>query len=304
MEQTTTTDQAVSTITAPGDFIDDQLNKEASAAVTRYVVVDINRNHYGMSTDSTVELMGGAMTQVTRVPHSPKYISGVLNHRGTIIPVIDMRSLFGFEPREAETQRLSQMFQTLKSDHVEWLNALQDAIFTDTAFTKATDPTQCNFGKWYETVLDGSSTLGMLIADDPILKSLIERFDSPHKKIHSIAEQVLALKSEGKVEEAMTRISSVKETELVEMCSLFDQILAVVESKLESMLVITEIGSRKAAVAVDGVSFVVDCNNDSIESLPDTAENTEFLSGLVHQPNGSYILIADLKHIYNTACPA
>jgi len=294
MEQTTTTDQAVSTATAPGDFIDEQLNKEASAAVTRYVVVDINRNHYGMSTESTVELMGGAMTQITRVPHSPKYITGVLNHRGTIIPVIDMRSLFGFEPREAEAKRLAQMFQTLKNDHVEWLSALQEVIFTDTAFTKATDPTQCSFGKWYDTVLDGSSILGMLIASDPILKSLVERFYVPHKRIHSIAEQVLALKSEGKVEEAMARLGSVRETELAEMCSLFDQILTVVESKLESMLVITEIGSRKAAVAVDGVSFVVDCNNDSIESLPDTAENTDFLSGLVYQTDGSYILIADL----------
>lgn len=303
MEQTPTQDQAVATLSSSSDIVDDHLSTELSDSVTRYVVVEINHNLYGMSTETTVELMSGGMIQITRVPHSPKYISGVINHRGTIIPVVDMRSLFGFEPREAEAEKLANMFQGLKDDHVDWLSALQDSIYTNSTFDKATDPTKCNFGKWYQTVLDGSSPLSKLTETDPVLKSLIERFDAPHRRIHSIAEEVLKLKDEGELETATKRINSARETDLAEMCELFDLILKAVSSKLESMLVITEVGSRKAAIAVDSVSFVVDCNNDSIESLPDTAENTDFLSGLVHQSDGTYILIADLEHIYNIACP-
>ncbi|MDF1808305.1 MAG: chemotaxis protein CheW [Phycisphaerales bacterium] len=297
------TESSSSTLPAPVDFVDPELSIESSVDVTRYVVVDVNHNHYGMTTDTTVELMSAAMTQITRVPHSPPYISGVINHRGTIIPVIDLRSLLGFEPRSLEMEKMRTMFDQLKEDHISWLGSLQNAVYVDEKFTKAIDPTKCNFGKWYISVMDGTSSMSSMISADPILKGVIERFDAPHRKIHSIAEKVLSLKENGQSDEAISIIKNVRENELVEMCDLFDQVLAAIETKLKSMLVITEIGTRKAAIAVDEVSFVIDCNDDSVEPLPETAENTEFLSGLVYQDDGSYILIADLSHIYNTACP-
>ena len=302
MEQTLTTDQTAPSSPTPA-LSSELSDAESTELVTRYVVVEVNHNQYGMGTASTVELMSAQMTQITRVPHSPAYIAGVINHRGTIIPVIDLRSLLGFAPRSADAEKLSDQFNQLKEDHVNWLNSLQDAVYLDTKFTKATDPTKCNFGKWYSEIHAGTSPMNSLIDGDPILKSLIERFDIPHQKIHGIAEKVLHLKENGKSDEAIALITQARETDLKTMCELFDLVLEAISAKLESMLVITEIGTRKAAIAVDGVSFVFDCKDDSIQPLPDTAENSEFLTGLVHQPDGSYILIADLKLIYSTACP-
>jgi len=303
MSEQQTSGSASSTLPAPVDFIDEELAIESTVDVTRYVVVDVNHNHYGMTTDSTVELMSSAMIQITRVPHSPKYISGVINHRGTIIPVIDLRSLLGFEPRSSEIENMRAKFDQLKDDHFNWLSDLQNAVYLDETFTKSTDPTKCEFGKWFSSIMDGSSSMSLMISADPILKSLIERFDAPHRNIYAIAEKVLSLKASGNSEEAISIIKGVRDNELVEMCSLFDLVLGSIETKLKSMLVITEIGTRKAAIAVDDVSFVIDCKDDTIEPLPETAENTEFLSGLVYQEDGAYILIADLSHIYNTACP-
>jgi len=303
MEQSLATDQAISSspTSAPAGELSDA---ESTELVTRYVVVDVNGNQYGMGTASTIELMSSQMIQITRVPHSPDYISGVINHRGTIIPVIDLRSLLGFAPRSADADKLSDMFNQLKEDHIGWLNALQDAVYLDNKFTKATDPNKCNFGKWYNSVMEGAVPMSLMIENDPILKALVERFDTPHRKIHGIAEKVLHLKDEGKADDAVGLITQARETDLKTMCELFDLVLEAISAKLESMLVITEIGARKAAIAVDGVSFVFDCKDDMIQPLPDTAENSEFLTGLVHQPDGSYILIADLKLIYNTACPS
>jgi chemotaxis signal transduction protein len=284
-------------------LLDGQLNEELGESVTRYVVVDVNQNFYGMSTESTVELMSAGMIQITRVPHSPKYISGVINHRGTIIPVIDFRALLGFSSRSTEADQLSEMFTNLKGEHVNWLNMLEDSVIHNTEFSLTLDPTMCEFGKWFSTILTDSSTLSAMAAADPILKSMIERFDAPHRRIHSLGEKVRGLKTEGKAEEALELINKSRETDLRMMEEIFESVLSSVSTKFESMLVITEIGSRKAAIAVDGVSFVADCNDENVESLPDTADNTEFLSGLVHQSDGTYILIADLAHIYNTACP-
>lgn len=289
---------------SPADLHDLNLDQIQGDSITRYVVVEINRNLYGLSTDTTVELMVSGTSQITRVPHSPDYILGVINHRGTIIPVIDMRSLLGFEQRSAESAKLTQHFETLKNDHVNWLNALDDAVFRNQKFTLSTDPCKCNFGIWQQSVLNGKSPMSAMIMNDPFLKSFLEECDAPHTKIHAVAEQALALKAAGKNEEASAKIESVRNNELQQLVSLFERIQSAIRAKFNSMLVITEVGTRKAAIAVDAVSFVADCRDDTIEPLPDTADNAEFLSGLVHQPNGKYILIADLEHIYNTACPA
>ena len=303
MEQETTTDASAATLTAPSEMDIDSTGASGVEAVTRYVVVNINQNLYGMSTESTVELMSSAIAQVTRVPHSPNFISGVINHRGTIIPVVDMRSLLGFKPRASEAEKLSKLFQGFKDDHAGWLNALQNSVALSVPFTGAESSTQCNFGKWYHTVLNGSTPISEMANEDTVLKSLIAQFDEPHRAIHDLAEKVLELKANGSGDEALKMIASTRETELADMNNLFDKVHKSISEQLDSMMVITEVGARKAAIAVDGVSFVVDCTDSSIEQLPDTADNVEFLSGLVHQSDGTYILITDLESIYNIACP-
>ncbi len=37
---------------------------------------------------------------ITRVPNAPSFVEGVINLRGRIIPVVDLRKRFGFPPRE------------------------------------------------------------------------------------------------------------------------------------------------------------------------------------------------------------
>ena len=275
---------------------------EPQEAVTRYVVVNVNGNLYGMDTDSTVEMMSATMTQITRVPHSPKFISGVINHRGTIIPVIDARALLGFQLRGKEAEALKALFRQLEADHVNWLKALEDAVVDGTTFEKATDPNRCNFGRWFNSVMDGTVEQCREDLLEATMNAIVKQFDIPHRRIHAIAETVLKHRDEGNKPRAIEIINASREKDLAAMCDLFAKATEGIDRIYESMLVITEHQDRKAAIMVDGVSFVVDCNDNEIEPLPDTADNTEYLSGLVHRPDGTYILITDLANIYSHAC--
>jgi purine-binding chemotaxis protein CheW len=40
------------------------------------------------------------MMEVTRVPNAPEYVDGVINLRGKVIPIIDLRRRFGMERKE------------------------------------------------------------------------------------------------------------------------------------------------------------------------------------------------------------
>jgi purine-binding chemotaxis protein CheW len=42
------------------------------------------------------------LQQVTKTPQVPEYVEGVSNLRGSIIPIINLRSLFGLEPKTAD----------------------------------------------------------------------------------------------------------------------------------------------------------------------------------------------------------
>lgn len=42
------------------------------------------------------------MLNVTRVPNAPEYVEGVINLRGRVIPVVDLRKRFGLPPKERD----------------------------------------------------------------------------------------------------------------------------------------------------------------------------------------------------------
>lgn len=53
---------------------------------------------YGVSILKVKEIIG--MLDITPVPRTPDYIKGVINLRGKIIPVMDLRIKFGMEEKE------------------------------------------------------------------------------------------------------------------------------------------------------------------------------------------------------------
>lgn len=275
---------------------------EQLEAVTRYVVVNVNANLYGMATDTTVELMSSTMTMITRVPHSPEFISGVINHRGTIIPVIDARALLGFERRGQDSRQLVGLFSKFKQDHAEWFDALEQTIAGGAPYAPPSDLSVCRLSTWQESVLNGSVERCADELAHPTVNGIVKRMSEPHEKIHNAAGEAIGMAESGDLEKAQQLVASARATGLKELEDIFAEIMHAIDRIYESMLVITEFGGQKAAIAVDGVSFVADCKHSEIEPLPDTADNTEFLSGLVHRPDGSYILIADIENIYAHAC--
>ena len=64
----------------------------------RYLTFFLGEEQYGIAIDRIKEII--ALMKVTYVPKTPSYMKGVINLRGSIIPVVDTRSRFGMEPQE------------------------------------------------------------------------------------------------------------------------------------------------------------------------------------------------------------
>jgi len=66
----------------------------------RYLTFFLGDEQYGIAIDRIKEII--AMMKVTQVPKTPHYMRGVINLRGSIIPIVDTRLRFGMELREPD----------------------------------------------------------------------------------------------------------------------------------------------------------------------------------------------------------
>lgn len=64
----------------------------------KYLTFHIAKEEYGIEILKVKEIIG-VMT-ITRIPRTPDYIRGVINLRGKVIPVMEMRCKFELEARE------------------------------------------------------------------------------------------------------------------------------------------------------------------------------------------------------------
>jgi len=64
----------------------------------KYLIFTMGEENYGIEVKYVIEIIG--IQQITEVPDMPNYIKGVINLRGRIIPVMDVRLRFGKDHRE------------------------------------------------------------------------------------------------------------------------------------------------------------------------------------------------------------
>ena len=73
---------------------------------SQYVGFEVDGQHYAFQIEQIQEIV--ILEQVTRTPQVADYIEGVSNLRGSIIPIINLRRLFGLDPKppDGETRTI------------------------------------------------------------------------------------------------------------------------------------------------------------------------------------------------------
>jgi len=77
-----------------------------SRNVAQFVAFRIEEQTYAFRIEQIQEIV--ILTQITRTPQVPEYVEGVANLRGSIIPIVNLRKLFGLEPKaiDADTRTI------------------------------------------------------------------------------------------------------------------------------------------------------------------------------------------------------
>ena len=81
----------------------DTLQNQQGGGLSKYLTFALGDESYGLEILKVREIIG--LMDITRVPRMPHFVRGVINLRGRVIPVMDLRLKFGMEaaPDTAET---------------------------------------------------------------------------------------------------------------------------------------------------------------------------------------------------------
>lgn len=108
--------------------------------IVQIIGFKLNNEEYALEINSVQEIL--KISKITRVPRTKKYIMGVTNLRGIIVPIIDMNLRFGMEKKEyTEKQRImilkiGVIFVGMIVDNVsEVIEIKSDQIFVNPTIT-------------------------------------------------------------------------------------------------------------------------------------------------------------------------
>ncbi len=92
----------------------------------KYMTFKLSKEEYGLEILKVQEIIG--LMEVTRVPQTAPYIRGVINLRGKVHPVVDLRRKFNMEPIEDTDQTVIIVVQFERGDQEAIMGILVDEV--------------------------------------------------------------------------------------------------------------------------------------------------------------------------------
>jgi len=89
----------VSKLSETGVELKEQAAEKLSSE-KQYVVFLVGQEHYGVPIEDIREI--NRLSNITKIPRAPEFVEGIMNLRGEVLPIIDLRKKFGIEKIETD----------------------------------------------------------------------------------------------------------------------------------------------------------------------------------------------------------
>ncbi len=92
----------------------------------KYLTFELGDESYGLQILKVQEII--KMQEITKVPRTPDYVRGVINLRGKVMPVIDLRRIFEMEDVEASRDTCIIVVQVQRGETSVILGVIVDKV--------------------------------------------------------------------------------------------------------------------------------------------------------------------------------
>ena len=127
----------------------------AAQLAGKYLTTVLDREAYGIAVLKVREII--RMQKITPVPQLPAFVKGVINLRGRVIPIVDLRVKFGLPAEFAERTCIVVVQVRLATEQTVQMGLIVDSVEEVVTLTEAEIEPTPDFG----TDVDTSYLLGM-----------------------------------------------------------------------------------------------------------------------------------------------
>jgi purine-binding chemotaxis protein CheW len=93
---------------------------------THYLTFKLNEEIFALDISKVREVLD--FTTITKVPRTPEFMRGVINLRGSVVPVVDLRLKFGMGPTERTVNTCIIITEVTVDNETTVLGALADSV--------------------------------------------------------------------------------------------------------------------------------------------------------------------------------
>jgi purine-binding chemotaxis protein CheW len=144
------------------------MSKEApersSTAAGKYMTFKLAHEEYGLEILKVREII--RLMEITRVPRTEEHVRGVINLRGKVIPVIDLRLKFGMDRTESTDQTVIIVVQYPAAGREVTMGILVDEVLEVLSIAEENIEATPSFGG---NVIDAQFILGVGKADKRVV---------------------------------------------------------------------------------------------------------------------------------------
>lgn len=102
------------------------MSAQTATETSQYLSFKLGDEIFALDIEKVREVMD--FTQVTKVPQTPEFMLGVINLRGNVVPVVDMRLKFGMTGKQATVNTCIIIVEIVVDGEVTVLGAMADSV--------------------------------------------------------------------------------------------------------------------------------------------------------------------------------
>ncbi len=131
---------------------------KATPELNSYLIFQLGNELYAVNVFYLLSIL--ELTKITKVPQAPSYMKGVINLRGSVLPLIDTRLKFGMTETEITPSTCILVFEIKKENETIKFGALVDSVAEVVELNKNQIMPPPTLGLRYKTsFVDGMATL-------------------------------------------------------------------------------------------------------------------------------------------------
>lgn len=247
----------------------------------------IGYEEYGFSIQAVKEIL--RVSKITEIPDTPNYVLGVLSVRNNLLPIIDLRSLYGMNSLEqAKSAGIKKLIHSYKT----WLDHFTVYLGNDSIPFK--NPDAIEVMNWVESFRTSSEKIGKILQSIRYLHQEII-FHSRQSKNSTLFPTV---------EERNDHYLKLMNQFITQMIGYFEECneSLSLELKEDQRILVIDLNKQSIGIMVDRMQQVIRVPESIIDPPPAIlqSEKRESLQGIVKLNEGSrLILLVDEKKLFS-----